>query len=147
MTGGRRGRRYGCCVNGRRMIGWKRKEETMQVIRLLGELGGRSGRVYDVWRSRVCWRAGGKRDVLRIQGMLSALEGMLYSVLGSMLGSRAGSVLQSVLQSALDSIVESVLGSEEIAAGGESDYREHKTEQESQPQTSKRLLLDVEDAR
>lgn len=94
----------------------------------------------------MCWRAGGKRDVLCMQGILSALEGMLYSVLGSMLGSRAESVLQSVLQSALGSIVESVSESEEIAADGESQYREHRTEQESQPQTSERLLLDVKDA-
>lgn len=64
MTGGRRGGRYGCGVNGRRMIGWKREEGTMQVIRLLGELDGRCGWVYDVWKSRVWGRAGGWCDVL-----------------------------------------------------------------------------------
>lgn len=80
--------------------------------------------------------------MLCMQGMVSALGGMLYSVLGSMLGSRA----ESLLQCALGSIVESVLESEEIAAGSESEYGEHRAEQQAQPQKHpQRPLIDVED--
>lgn len=120
MTGGRRGRRYGCGVSGRRTIGWKPEDGTMQVIRLLGELDGRYEWVYDVWRSRVWGRVGERRDLLRIQGKLSALEGGM-SVLESTLGIRVegvlGSMLESVSSSMVESVVESALENEKIARG------------------------------